>query len=74
MFTGALDNWSRSGQNDPSRFSEFLSGNGNNLYASSKRALMMFAACRLGTPYWDKFFMEMSSKSILESRYEEGIP
>ena len=74
VFTRAVDKWSRSGQNDPSRFPDFLSKNGVQLYASSKRALIMFVACRLGTPYSDTFFMEMASKTIWENGCEAGMP
>lgn len=73
VFSEALDNWERSGQNDPSRFENFLSKNGQNLYASSKRALMIFVAARLGTPYADSFFVEMSSKTIWQGGYEAGM-
>lgn len=73
VFTEALDRWARSGQNDPDRFLNFLSKNGQMLYASSKRALIMFVVSRLGTPYEDTFFVEMSSKTIWQGGYEAGM-
>lgn len=73
VFTDAVDKWMRSGQNDPDKFPDFLSKNGQNLYASSKRALILFVAARLGTPYEDTFFVEMASKTILDGGYEAGM-
>jgi len=64
-FTAALARWSTSGQNDPKSFRDFLSKNGTGLYAASKRALIMFLACRCGTPYGDTFFLDMTSKAVL---------
>ena len=73
VFTEALNKWNRSGQNDPDRFLNFLSKNEQMLYASSKRALIMFVVSRLGTPYEDTFFVEMSSKAIWQGGYEAGM-
>lgn len=73
VFTKALDRWNRSGQNDPDKFVDFLSCNGQSLYASSKRALAMFVVSKLGTPYQDSFFVELSCKTIWEGGYEAGM-
>lgn len=73
VFTDAVDKWMRSGQNDPDKFPDFLSKNGQNLYANSKRALILFVAARLGTPYEDTFFVEMASKTILGGGCEAGM-
>lgn len=64
--TAALNRWMRSGQNDPERFVDLLSRNGEALYASSKRALIMVVVGRLGTTFEDTFFVEMSSRAMLD--------
>lgn len=71
-FTDAFDKWKRSGQNDPERFISFLSSNGQNLYASSKRALIIFVVSRLGTAYADTLFVDTASKTISDRGCEAG--
>lgn len=68
-----MDKWKRSGQNDPDRFPNFSSRNGETSYKSSQRALLLFVTARLGTPYDDTFFLGMASKKIWNGSYEARI-
>ena len=73
LFTAALSKWSRSGNNDPERFVHFLPRKAENLCSASKRALILFVVARIGTPHQDSYFVEMTSKTILDGGFECGV-
>lgn len=73
IFNKAVERWSRSGQNDPCRFTDFLSQNGRVSYASCKRALVLFVVSKMGSANADTSFIEMSNARIDVGGYEEGV-
>lgn len=72
-FTDYTDKWSRSGQNNPDNFVNFLPRGGDTLYAMSKRVFILFRAAKMGTSDQDTFFIDLTSKAITTGGYEEGL-
>lgn len=78
-FSRPIDFWSRSGQNDATRFRDFLGTVGKegsvDLNVEGKRMIIMFSCFKCGTPYEDMSLLEVTKKQISGpsvAGYEDG--
>ena len=75
-FTSAKKRWELSGQNDPQRFWRFVhckNQDPNFPTSVGKRGIILFLVSELGTPAADTFFIKISTKSMNNGGYEEGV-